>query len=272
MIELFFASVGIMLASLVGIVAVWNRAGAKIERNIHFLVSFSAGVFAVFAYQVASEALEHSGGLQGLIYIFIGAIVVWVSVKLLPTLHRHGAHEHEPHGEDEHHTHQHLDPRRMIFSDEIHNIGDGIFLAASFAVSSTLGLAAAASIFVHELLQEMSEFFILRDAGYTTRRALTLNFFVSSTILIGSIGGTLLLGAFEALHGPLLGFAAGGVLVVVLHDLIPHSVRESMARGHALQHLMWFMLGVLLMMSAVALMPHTEVESGTALQTVALLG
>ncbi len=91
-------------------------------------------------------------------------------------------------------------------------------------------------MFVHELVQEVSEFFVLKQAGYSTKKALLTNFAVSSTILIGSIGGTFLLDTFSELELPLMGIAAGAFLVVVFQDLIPHSVRKAKAKASHLKH------------------------------------
>lgn len=240
MIELIGASLLVMLASLAGVVVVWRQAGNFLTRNLDFLVSFSAGVFLIFAYGLIQEALEHIGSpAAGAAWILSGAVLVWVSTKLLPALHKHGEHEHR--------GHEPVDARRMMLTDGIHNAADGIVLAAAFTVGTAVGWAAAISVFIHELLQEVSEFFVLRDAGFSSRGALLANFGVSSTILIGSIGGYFLLEQFEALEGPLLGIAAGGVLVVVLHDLIPHSVREAHSHAHYLKHLVFFALGLIIM-------------------------
>lgn len=250
MLELIAISLLVMLASLVGVVAVWKRAGAFIEQRLDYLVSFSAGVFLVFLFGLASEAVEHVGGLQyGLPWLLSGAVGIWLIFKLIPASHAH-AHAGHPHTR--------LDARRLITIDAIHNAADGIFLAASYAVSPALALAAGISIFVHEALQEMSEFFVLRDAGYSTKKALAVNFLVSSTILVGAVGAYLLLDVFEALEGPLLGLAAGGILMVVLHDLIPHSIREARRVSHYAAHLLWFLVGASAMFGVTALLPQTE--------------
>lgn len=249
MFELLSLSVLIMLASLVGVVAVWSGAGALIEKHLDYLVSFSSGVFLIFLYGLASEAVEHTGGLQyGLPWLLAGAVGIWLIFKVLP-----GSHVHVHESGD---AHPPLDSRRLLFTDSIHNAADGIFLAASYAVSPVLAAAAGVSIFVHEALQEISEFFVLRDAGYSTRGALAVNFLTSSTILIGAIGGYFLLDTFEMLEGPLLGIAAGGILIVVLHDLIPHSIRGANSAAHYLKHFLWFLIGIALMSAVVAVLPH----------------
>ena len=246
---LLIACAAVMLASLVGVFFISEGAGRFFERNMGYLVCFSAGVFLIIAYGLSTEVLEHaSSSAQGVLYIFLGAVGIWTLFKLMP-----GLHDHPEHG----HTHSHpIDPRRMLMTDAFHNIGDGILLAASFAVSPALGLAAAASVFVHELLQETSEFFVLRAAGYSVARALGWSFMVSCTILVGALGGYYFLDTFESLEPVLLGISAGAFLVVVLSDLIPHSVRDAKSSSHYMTHIGWFVLGAVLMSLLAAFLGH----------------
>jgi zinc and cadmium transporter len=251
MIEIILSSFFIMLASLVGVISVWKNFGAFVERNLIFLVSFSAGVFLVLAYQLSYETIEHSETLEdGIIWIFVGAFVIWLLFKLLP-----GFHHHHDQGEEEH-AHSRIDARKILLSDGLHNIGDGILLAAAFAVNTSLGFLTALSIFIHELVQEVSEFFVLKEAGYSTKKALALNFLVSSTILIGALGSFFLLENFEIFEVPLLGIAAGAFLIVVFHDLIPHSVRTSHHTKRYIKHLTWFLIGVLMMIMLNTFVSH----------------
>lgn len=248
----------VMAASLVGVIAVWRRAGHYIEDRLDLLVSFSAGVFLVFAYQVAHEAVERLGSVSsGLGWMFAGAAVVWLIFKLIPDSHEHS---HAGHG------HTPLDARRLLFTDAVHNIADGVFLAASYMVSVPLGIAATIGVVAHEMLQEISEFFVLRDAGYSTKGALYMNFLVSSGIMVGAVGGYYLLGIFEALEGPLLATVAGGIIVVVLHDLLPHSVREAGKHLHFVQHIVWFAVGISVMFAVTQFVSHAHEEAVSLVQ------
>lgn len=242
MIYVILASVAIMFVSLAGVFSVWKKAGHIIERNSSFLVSFAAGVFLIVSYNLTLEVLEHGESiLESLIWVGVGIVGVLVFFKMLPHFHHH----HDEHEEE--HTHSPIDVRRILIGDGVHNIGDGILIAASFAVSPVVGLIATISVFVHELVQEVSEFFVLRQAGMSVRKALSINFAVSSTILIGALGGFIFLETFEAIEIPLLGIAAGSFFVVVIYDLIPHSVRNSRGQTHHLKHIVWFFAGVAMM-------------------------
>lgn len=249
MVMLLGACFAIMLASLAGVFFLSSGAGAFFGRNMGYLVSFSAGVFLIIAYGLSTETIEHAPSVaQGVLYIFLGALGIWTLFKLLP-----GLHDHPEQG----HTHSHpIDPRRVLVSDAFHNVGDGILLAASFAVSPALGFAATASVFVHELVQETSEFFVLRASGYTAGRALMWSFAVSCTVLVGALGGYYFLDVFESLEPVLLGISAGAFLVVVLSDLIPHSVRDAKSSSHYAAHVAWFAMGALLMFILAAFLGH----------------
>ena len=253
MAALILACGAVIIASLSGKLFVWRGAGTFIERNLHLMVSFAAGVFLIFAWQLSGEVFEHINIWQGLAWIVGGAVVITLVCKWLP-------HGHKALEDAHHHGHRHLDAHRMLISDSIHNAGDGILLAATFAVGPAFGFMATVSVFLHEVVQEIAEFFVLRDAGYSIRRALLLNFATSATIIIGAVGGYIVLEFFEALEGPLLAIAAGGVLSVVLYDLLPHSIHDARSRSMFGQHLLWFVLGSILMYGVVSLVPHQEPE------------
>lgn len=256
MLEILLASFVVMLVSLSGKLVVWREFGLVVERNLHFLVSFSAGVLLAVTVHLGEEIVHEAGSLAaGIPWIVIGALVVLFGLRFLPQFHHH----HES-GSD--HMHGKIDAGRVLLSDSIHNVGDGVVIVAAFAASPFLGLIATVSIAVHEALQEISEFFVLREAGLSTRRALLYNFLASSTILIGSIGAFFLLERFEEIMLPLLGLAAGSYLTVVFHDLLPHSVDSVRERGHVLKHVVFFAFGLAFMLGLTALMPHAEAEHG----------
>lgn len=253
-IELLGLSLLIMAASLSGVFFLWKTAGAFIEKNLCYLVSLSAGVFLVVVYVLARESMELAGVAEGLIWIGVGALFVWALFKFIPTFHHH----HRA-GKD---AHSSVDARRILISDGIHNVGDGIVLAAALSVSAPFAFLAALSIFIHEFVQEVSEFFVLREGGYKTAQALIINFLVSSTILIGALGGYFLLETFAVLEAPLLGLSAGAFLLVVFNDLIPHSIRTANGRASGMKHIIWFLVGLIVMIGITMATPHSH-EHGT---------
>jgi zinc and cadmium transporter len=251
LVYILLASFAVMAVSFSGKLVTWRGLGPLIERNMHFFVSFAAGVLLVIAFNLSREIIEHAGSLSaGLPWIAVGAIAVLIAFRYLPTFHHH----HDRGG----HSHSKIDANRILASDAIHNIGDGAVIVVSFAASPIIGIASTLSIMVHEMLQEISEFFVLREAGLSVRRTLVMNFLASATILIGALGAYFLLGRFESLEIPLLGLAVGSYLIVIFHDLIPHSIESARIDAHYIRHIVFFIVGATLMMSIAVALPHEE--------------
>jgi len=247
-LEVIVASFIVMLAALGGALSFWKIIGKAIERNLGFLISFTAGLFLFVSYELGKESVLHAPSVEnGFFWILVGMVFIWIIFKLLP-------HSHEHYQEKEHS----LDIRKVLTGNGIHNIGDGILLAATFAVSTSLGIITTISIFIHELVQETSIFFLLRKVGYGIKKAILINFAVSGTILIGSLGGFFLLSFFAALEAPLLGIAAGAFVIIVLQDLIPHSLAESRKEKCLPLHILFFAIGILVMFALSLITPHTH--------------
>lgn len=248
------AGVVIMLASLSGVFFIGQNAGTWIKKNLKYLVTLSAGVFIAIVYGLLSEVIGHgeTPWYSILGWIALGVVVVEVLSRLIPKAHHH----HGDHGDD--HTHGKLEARRMLLGDAMHNIADGLLLVPAFIADIHLGIFTAFAIFAHELVQEISEFFVLKEAGYTNRQALLRNFIVSGTIFIG-VALSLLAKSVEALEIPLLCFAAGGFIYIVLRDLLPHTVSNiKKEKSSVAKHIAVGLVGILIMMLVGRAVPHED--------------
>jgi zinc and cadmium transporter len=244
-----------MLASLSGKLFTWKILETWLAPRLHYLVAFAAGVFVVVITTLTEESV-HEGFSVGVGIAFVlGAVLLELMTRLLPK----GTHHH--HGPQSDHAHGAIDARRMLLGDSIHNIHDGLTLVPAFLVSPAVGLTTAAGVLVHETVQEISEFFVLRQAGYSVRKALTLNFLTSGTILIGVATSSVLASVEEVAH-LLVPFAAGGFSYVVLRDLAPSIFRHARAERHYLQYSAAFVLGLCIMLAVSFIAPHGHEEEG----------
>jgi len=249
MIEVFFAAFVIMLASLAGAFFVWRSAGHWLEKNSRYLVTFSAGVFIIVAYGLFTESRELGGNnILLALTAALGALFLEIIGRFMQETHHH-------HGTDHDHDHSPTDARRLIIGDAIHNVIDGIVLVPAFLIDIRVGIATTVAIFFHEAVQEISEFFVLKGAGYSTLSALSLNFLVSSTILIGVFLGSFI-SADSAILPFLIAFAAGAFLYVVFRDLLPSTVRDIVRKRHSGKHLVAGVLGILVMFGVGILLPE----------------
>lgn len=239
--SVFISAFIVMLASLVGVIFVWKQFGKWVEQHLSYLVSFSIGVFLVVIYNLGLEAVEMELTLGMFIgWAVLGVVVLELGGRLIPKAHHHHEFEHD-------HPHTRVDARRMLLGDAIHNIGDGILLVPAFLVDIRIGIATTTAVFLHELVQELSEFFVLRDAGHSTKKALVLNFLVSSTILMGVVLSLYVSSYAERFVGLLIAFAAGGFLYVVFRDLLPNTFTCMKKQGSIVLHLLAIILGLVVM-------------------------
>ncbi|MDQ5958174.1 MAG: zinc and cadmium transporter [Patescibacteria group bacterium] len=243
-----------MTASLAGVFFVWFGLGPKLQKYLVYLATFSMGIFAVIAYSLVEETVHLGLNTTELIFYIVSSFAILeLASHLIPNAHHHHEIDHD-------HQHNKIDARRMIFGDAIHNIGDGILLVPAFITSPIFGLSATLGIFLHEVVQEVSEFFVMKEAGFETKKALLINFITAGTILIGIILGLFLTQA-EQLIPPLVALSAGGFIYVIIRDLAPHMWRNIRSQHNSLHHLAALVAGLAIMISLNFVLPHEHLES-----------
>ncbi|MEZ4156658.1 MAG: ZIP family metal transporter [Candidatus Paceibacterota bacterium] len=246
--EILLVGFGIMLVSLSGVLFLGGLTQRWLSKNLPLLLSFSAGVFFLTAFDLVRESFELLSATFAGLSVLGGYLLFLLLQRAIPESHHH-------HGADDcDDSHNERSALRILLGDAIHNAGDGILLVPAFLASPALGFATSISIFAHEFLQEISEFFILKGAGYSTGKALARNFFASSTILVGIFLGFILQSLGEV-QGVLLGVAAGGFLYIVFHDLILH--RSTSLKGKRFVfHVVAFLFGAVAILYIGSLFVH----------------
>lgn len=238
--------------SLIGALLSFGTLKRTIERHLSLLVSFSAGVFIVLVVSLLIESAEMlRNGLWVACLAAIGGFAVWAIARLIPESHHHHAKEEC----DDHHSRP--SAKRMLLGDAVHNIGDGIVIVTAFAFDFHVGIAATAAVLIHEAAQEISEFFVLRAAGYSVTETLVRNTAVASTIFIGIAIGAAVSGT-EMITGIILALASGAFAFVLAEDLVPHSLRHAKENEGVLPHALAALVGVTAMIGVQAITPHTH--------------
>lgn len=252
---IWIAGFVVMVASLSGALFTHRFAARFLETKLAYLVSFSAGVFLVTAGALALEVFALADTVTfALTFIGLGYVLAWGLEYLIPEAHQH----HDPECDHDHHHVHKKSARKLLVGDAIHNVADGSMLVPAFLVSPALGIAVTVSILIHEVLQEISEFFVLRQAGFSTKRALLANFAVSSTIFVGIFLSYLAL-ANHDLEVLLLALSAGFFLHVVLHDLIPKPHHHTDSQGFVL-HILVLLAGLTTMAAVSFLLGDNHVH------------
>jgi zinc and cadmium transporter len=209
----------VLLLSLPGSTAVVAASGlallvrdATIERLVPRLVHFSAGALlgATF-FGLLPTAARAIGPTRVFGFVLAGIVGFFLLEKLMLWRHCH-KHDCEVHASS---------GPLMLVGDSLHNLGDGIVIAAAFMASPPLGVAAALSTLAHGLPKELGELVVYLHHGYSRRRAFLLNFGTSLTTLIGALLGTFLLRPYPQLSATVMALSSAGFLYVALADLIP---------------------------------------------------
>lgn len=240
----------ISVVSFTGALIIGDKSNNWFFKNSHLLVVFAAGVFAVTSLNLMSEAFEFLSNQTAVLTIMVGFIGILVLHKILPETHHH-------HDKDCGTCVTQKSGTKILVGDFIHNIADGIVLVAAFTISKEIGLVVAFSILIHEIIQEIGEYIVLRNAGFSQTKTLLYNFFSSLSIFVGVAIGIFLTQNVE-LQAVLLGISAGAFLHIVFHDLLPYDKIRKVRSRDSWNYISVFLLGITIMVGIGFLTPHTH--------------
>ena len=192
--------------------------------------------------------------------ILAGILGFFVLEKLLIWRHCHSG-SCEAHGDDEHtHHHGHKSAGTLIIiGDGIHNFVDGILIAAAFLTDVKLGIVTSLAVAAHEIPQEVGDFAILLQSGYSKSKALFYNVLASCTTVIG---GVLAYYSLEDLHDSLpffLALASSSFIYIAVADLIP-SLHKKTDIKTSLHQILLILAGVLVISSLHGVAHDIEIE------------
>jgi zinc and cadmium transporter len=154
---------------------------------VPMLVSFAIGTLLGAAFlEVLPHAFE-TGAPQDVAAAILGGILGFFLLEKL-LLWRH-SHDHGD-GAAPVHNHEHARAGALIVvGDTVHNFVDGVLIAAAFLQSPELGLVTAVAIVAHEIPQEVGDFIVLLQSGYSRGRAFALNLVSSMGSVVGGVLG-----------------------------------------------------------------------------------
>jgi len=247
----------IVLATLAGgllsVLIAASLTVALLSRVVKHLVSLSTGVLLATALlHVLPEAFESQASPHSLFLTLLGGLMFFFLLEKAE-LYRH-THHHEGDG---HHHHHHFDEQQagrgglaVLVGDSIHNFCDGIIIAAAFLADQHLGWITALAIIAHEIPQEVGDYIVLLNAGFSRAKALLFNAISGLAAVAGGVLGYFLVGPWEQLFPYLLVAASSSFVYVAVADLIPQLQRRLPWRETALQ-LLWLAVGMGIVVLAV---------------------
>ncbi len=181
--------------------------------------------------------------------ILIGLLGFFLLEKMVLWRHCHSSHC-EVHSPSEVHTsghaHQHgkdASGTLIIIGDAVHNLVDGVLIAAAFMTDIDLGIVTALAVAAHEIPQEIGDFAILLNSGYKRGRALFFNVLASMATLVGAVIAYYSLQSMQQALPYILAIAASSFIYIAVADLIPGLHKRTELR-ETLQQITLIALGV----------------------------
>ena len=166
------------------------------SRVVERMVSFSVGVLLATALlHSLPEAFESGADPRALFGTLLAGLLGFFLLEKISLL-RH-SHHHEGDGHHHHHGHDREEAGRsgltILVGDTFHNFADGIVIAAAFLADPHIGLVTALAIAAHEIPQEVGDFIVLLNAGFSKSRAFAFNLLSSLAAILGGLVGYFLL-------------------------------------------------------------------------------
>src|SRR3989338_3717906 len=234
----------VSLLSLIGVIALSIKKD-RLKKILIYTISFSAGALFGDAFiHLIPEAVEETGfSLKTALYILSGIVFSFITEKFI-----HWRHCHLPHSKE------HIHPFAImnLLGDSVHNFIDGLIIGASYLVNIPTGIATTIAVILHEIPQEIGDFGVLLQGGFSKAKALAFNFLTAATAILGAIISLMFSSYIKGLTTFLIPFAAGTFIYIAGTDLIPELHKEVKFQRSLIQ-LVTFLIGIGIMVSLVLL-------------------
>ncbi len=242
----------IILFSVLGSFGAILAAGAFVffgekhqDALIPMLIAFATGVLLAAAFlgliPEAIEAVEEPYLIMpyilgGILFFFImEKIIIWRNCR-----------------DQACEVHSHASGPIILLGDALHNLTDGVVIAAAFLLGYNLGIVAGITIIVHELAHETGDFGVLLHSGYSKKKAFTYNIISSSTTIPAAIIAYFLLGPFQFIVPFLLAISAASFIYIALSDLTP-DLHQHFGLKYTIRQFLLMTAGILIMFALLTL-------------------
>jgi zinc and cadmium transporter len=218
-------------AGLTSVLIAASLSLGVLAKLVDRMVSISVGILLATALlHSLPEAFEMPGiNAHVLFGVLLAGLLGFFLLEKVALL-RH-SHHHEGDGHDHHHGHDAEEAGQsgwmILIGDGLHNFVDGVLIAAAFMVDFEVGMFTAIAIVAHEIPQEIGDFIVLINAGFSRARALLYNVVSGALSVLGGVLGYYFLEKANTAMPYLLVIASSGFIYIAVSDLIPQMHRRS---------------------------------------------
>nr|WP_238947906.1 ZIP family metal transporter [Caldimonas brevitalea] len=235
-------------ATALGTLPVLLSQSPPSERVRDAMLGFGAGVMlAACAFSLIVPGLEaareQGAGQWGAGLMVAGGVLLGGAFVL--TLDRWLPHEHFIKGREGRQAHLLKRTWLFVFAIALHNLPEGLAIGVAFAGTDPLAASALATgISIQDVPEGLVVALALRSAGYGRWMSGGLGAASGLVEPAGAVLGAAVIGLSAALLPWGLAFAAGAMLYVISHEIIPESHRQ----GHEAHATVGLMIGFVIMM------------------------
>jgi zinc and cadmium transporter len=198
------------------------------------LISYATGTLLGAAFLgLLPHAMSYAQPTPVLAVVLAGIIGFFVLEKIVVWRHCHDG-ECEVHGRA---------GTLILVGDAFHNFVDGVTIAAAFIASIPVGIATGLAILAHELPQEVGDFAILLESGYTRRQAILYNILSGLSTFPGALLAYFLLTAMQRLTPYVMAISAASFIYIAIADLIP-SLHHKSELKQAIRQFIFILAGI----------------------------
>jgi len=198
--------------TVVGVaLAIWTRAN---ERAMGAGIGFSAGIMIVISVlELLPESITAMGAVHALATAALGFALVWLAHWFIPHFHlitESGTVD----------TREIRAAYLIVFGLVLHDLPEGFAMANAYIAAPAMGVVTAIAIALHNLPEE---FAMASPAVAIKRKRLLYGGALLSALAepVGAVIGLIAIGFAPSMNGGFLTLAAGAMLFVSVHELIP---------------------------------------------------
>ncbi|QWD01744.1 ZIP family metal transporter [Polynucleobacter paneuropaeus] len=219
-----------ILAGVVSVLIAASFSLGLLSKMVDNMVSVSVGILLATALlHSLPEAFSFPDAKPQILFgtLLAGLLGFFLLEKI--ALLRH-SHHHEGDGHEHHHGHDAEVAGRsgwmILVGDGLHNFVDGVLIAAAFMANYEVGIFTAIAIIAHEIPQEIGDFMVLLNAGFSKGRALLYNLLCGLSAVLGGVLAYFFLEKAHAMMPYLLVIASSSFIYIAVSDLIPQMHRR----------------------------------------------
>jgi zinc and cadmium transporter len=221
------------IAGVISISAAAVFSFSLLGKMVDRMVSLSVGILlSTSLLHALPEAFESDADPRTLFATLLAGLLGFFLLEKT-TILRH-SHHYEGDGHVHEHGHDANEAGKsgwmILVGDGLHNFTDGILIAAAFLANPGLGLITALAIIAHEIPQEIGDFIVLLNAGFSRGRAYVYNLICSLLAVVGGVAGYLTLARVSDWIPYVLVFASSGFIYIAVSDLMPQMQRRATLR------------------------------------------